>query len=292
MTLDFWELRVFIFYFSEILFATGGTPTEIYIASRPCLYSETSHGSPLTNLKSNGFSGEARRIQIQCRFPLLVLLDSFRLLDRLVYCLTSKLKPITVHHFLRIRELSLVKISRKMAKKTSQSRTSKIAMETTGASDDSSDADIYLEEPTEIVELPPRLPQRSASPSMRSASPSMRSKAPKRATATASATFEKQWNDANADRESKYDLTPLGEKDTNSRTHHSAQPSYSIDPYEVSRAKEIARAEKEREAAADKERYVNNMNRRLPRLCLLVMLLLLLPALDSSHAVILSFFAS
>jgi hypothetical protein len=134
-------------------------------------------------------------------------------------------------------------------------------METTGASDDSSDVDIYLEEPTEVVELPPRAPQRSASPSMRrSASPSMRSKAPKRA----SASIEKEWNDAHADRDSKYDLTPLGEENTNRRTLRSA-PSYSIDPYEVTRAKEIAQAEKEQEAAVEKEGYVN-VDRRLPRL--------------------------
>jgi hypothetical protein len=169
-----------------------------------------------------------------------------------------------------------------MAKKSSNA---------TAASDDSSDVDIYLDEPTEIVDLPRRASsQRSASPSMRSnASPSMRSRAPKRTTATA-ASIEKEWSDAHADRDSKYDLTPLGEQNTNRRNHRSSQPSYSIDPYEVTRAKEIARAEKEREAAAgDKEGYVH-VDRRFPHLCLLLMLLL--PALDSSHAVILSIFAS
>jgi hypothetical protein len=110
---------------------------------------------------------------------------------------------------------------------------------TTGASDDSTDVDIYLEETTEIVELPPRATQRSASLSLRS-------KAPKRATAAAAASIEKEWNDANADHDRKYDLTPLGEKNANRRT----PPSYStIDPWEVAHAKEIARAEKEQEAA-------------------------------------------
>jgi membrane associated rhomboid family serine protease len=149
-----------------------------------------------------------------------------------------------------------------MVKKTSRqsSNSNIIVMETTGASNDSSDADIYLEEPTETVELPPRRP------SQRGDSPSMRSKAPKRASASASATasagIEKDWNDAHADRDSKYDLTPLGEKNTNRRTLRSVHPSYSIDPYEVTRAKEIARAKKEQEAADESEGYVI-LNRRL-----------------------------
>lgn len=125
-------------------------------------------------------------------------------------------------------------------------------METSGASDDSSDVDIYLEEPMEIPQPPPH----------RSASPSMRSRAPKRATPTA--VDEEEWNDANADHDRKYDLTPLGEKNTNQRTIRSAR-SHSIDPYEVTRAKEIARAEKEQEAADDEKGYVN-VDRRLPRI--------------------------
>jgi hypothetical protein len=120
--------------------------------------------------------------------------------------------------------------------------------------------DVYLEEPTEIVELPPR------ATTQRSASPSMRSRASKRVTATAAASIEKEWNDTNADYDRKYDLTPLeGEKNTNRRTHQSAA-SYSIDPWESARAKAIARAEKEQEAAdGDQEGYVN-VDRRLPRL--------------------------
>jgi hypothetical protein len=128
-----------------------------------------------------------------------------------------------------------------MTQRTSQSN---IVMETDdAASDDSSDVDIYVDEPTEVPPPPTPPPQQIASPSKRS-------KAPTRGT---------EWNDADHDRQ--YDLTPLGEKSTNRRTHRSA-PSYSIDPYEVTRAKEIARAEKEREAAADPEGYVD---RRLPR---------------------------
>jgi hypothetical protein len=130
-------------------------------------------------------------------------------------------------------------MTRKMSQ---QSIDPNIVMETTetntGACDDSTDVDIYLEEPTEIVELPPRTSQRSASSLMRS-------KAPKRATATATASIEKEWNDANADHDRRYDLTPLGEKNTNRRS----APSYSIDPWEVVHAKEIGRAEKEQEAA-------------------------------------------
>jgi hypothetical protein len=112
--------------------------------------------------------------------------------------------------------------------------------------DDSSDVDIYLKSGGN---------GRYSPPSQRIASPSMRSKAAKRTptNASASASIEKEWNDAHADRDSKYDLTPLGEQNTNRRKLRSAQPSYSIDPYEVTRAKEIARAEKEREAAGEKE---------------------------------------
>jgi hypothetical protein len=144
-----------------------------------------------------------------------------------------------------------------MPKKTSQ-----IVKETTTGVSDDTDDDIYLEEPTEVVELRPRPSQRTASPSMRrSASPSMRSaspstmrsrsrsRGPKKRTA---AIIEKEYNDANALQEDrKYDLTPLGD-----RNNRRSGPSHSsIDPWEVARAKEIARAEKEEEAAEgdDKE---------------------------------------
>jgi hypothetical protein len=161
-----------------------------------------------------------------------------------------------------------------MAKKTSRSTSNpKIVMEADdGASDDSSDVDIYIDEPTE---LPPVLP---SPPPQQNASPSKRNKGgPKRAIVTAN--FETEWNDA--DHERQYDLTPLGEKNTNRR---STAPSYSIDPWENARAKEIALAGKLEAAAEDEEGYVD---RRLPRLWLL-----LLPALYLSNSHILAILAS
>jgi hypothetical protein len=159
-----------------------------------------------------------------------------------------------------------------MAKKNSRSSNPKIVMEADdGASNDSSDVDIYIDEPTELPPpLPSPAPQQNAS----------RSKGgPKRANVTTS--FETEWNDA--DHERQYDLTPLGEKNTNRRS----APSYSIDPWENARAKEIALAGKLEKPAVDKEGYVD---RRLPRLWLLL-LLLLFHLLQSSHAVTLPILA-
>jgi hypothetical protein len=79
-----------------------------------------------------------------------------------------------------------------------------------GASDDSSDVDIYLEEPEEMVDIP--------LPSQRITSPSMRSKAPKRTTnASLLPASKRQERRSRGSRDSKYDLTPLGEQNTNRR---------------------------------------------------------------------------
>jgi hypothetical protein len=129
-------------------------------------------------------------------------------------------------------------MARRMNKKTSQ-----YVMETDDASDASSDVDVYLDEPKELP--PPTSP-----PPQQRALQSKRSKTPKRATTSS---IHTEWIDAI--HEKKYDLTPLGEKSTN-RCSSPSTPSYSIDPYEVTRAKEIARVEKEKDAAADTEGYV------------------------------------
>jgi hypothetical protein len=83
---------------------------------------------------------------------------------------------------------------------------------------DSSDVDIYLEELTEVVELPPRdTLAAGASPSMRSA---------KRCDCDCRCHYfcqhRTEWNDVTRDRDSKYDLTPFGR-----REYESALPSCS-----------------------------------------------------------------
>jgi hypothetical protein len=115
-------------------------------------------------------------------------------------------------------------------------------------SSDDSDSGVYLDEeirsPPRSPPQPPQTPKNySAS---KASSASKRSKASRRSTNTS---IDTSWQDPELDRQ--YDLTPLGEKSTNRSIR--TTPSYSIDPYEVTRAKEIARAEKEKEAAFVKE---------------------------------------
>jgi hypothetical protein len=151
-------------------------------------------------------------------------------------------------------------MARKMFQKTSQSSNLNIEREANdnenSASDDSSDVDIYIDEPTEIP--PPPSPamsmQQNASPSKRSSKGSNGNRA------IVTSEFEMEWNDA--DHERQYDLTPLGEKNTNRRSARSTPtPSYSIDPWENARAKEIALAEKLKAATVVTEGYVCNVDR-------------------------------
>lgn len=104
--------------------------------------------------------------------------------------------------------------------------------------EDDSDADTYLKEPTEIPP-PPQQRQQHNSTEMQAMSP--RTRISKRHVIQV---IDTGTPDAELDR--RYDLTPLGQKDTNSRNR---PPSYSIDPWENNGAKELARMEKEQEAA-------------------------------------------
>jgi hypothetical protein len=150
--------------------------------------------------------------------------------------LISKLKPILSLEDQR----ATVNMSRKMPKKTvsAVNNNSNIVMETSGASDDSSDVDIYLEEPEEMVDILPHphsglLRHRCAVKHPKAPLPVLRF-----------CQHRKDWNDAHADRDKKYDLTPLGEQNTN-LAQTSVRATFVL-IRSRSHLREIARAERER----------------------------------------------